>query len=1081
MSAPWVTGGRLWSRVVERHLSAALLRGDREQAAMRVMQQCSRAWSVSSETLGPASGASAVWTQLVQPCADALGWAPGADAMVVVGGVRMRAAPAVLGPARQTLLAMPWGMAHSGLQRAATRLGAERDTPWVGVCNGLTWRWYDVARPFAREHIGFDLGQAAIDARVWQALWLMSQPVRTRRDGRLRDAAWIETLVAASVSEGAGATRTLRDGVASTLADLERVAKGTHDEHLLIVFQWLFLLFAEGRALMPVWHPAHRRSYALTTIARESVPPRQPPLGVHESLVAIGAMGRSGADIAGTRVAALNGPLFEGGLASRDGRTIADHLLGAMLARLTGATGESGSTLIDFAQIGVEHLGSLYERLMAPPKADGGPALLRKRTGAFYTPQLMAELLVERTLDPLVRTASSEEILGLRILDPAMGSGALLASAHGFLVAAVHAAWVREGRGGPLDIPHEERDSLPRRIAEQCLYGVDVNASAVQVARLSLWLLSLAPDRPLTWLDAHMRVGNSLIGVSPATILSRPPHRERASRQASDAQLALFDLEQWHHEASEVGPLLQALAARPTASAADAHDKTRLLDRLRSRETLAAWRTRADAWCGAAMDPQPPTSGVWRAVDDGLRSHGGRCLRPAREVEASAQRWQRAAQAQHCLHWSLEFPDVFEAGRSGFDAVLANPPWEMLRGDLGTGDERAAHRDDLGPLLRFVRRSGLYRDTGGHMNIYQLFLERMLQLLRGGGRIGCLLPGGFLADHGAASLRRHLFDRAALDRVSVFDNRDALFPIHRSMRIVAITGTSGESTEDVLVDEGVALRADARPVESRPAPRLLSRALLRRASGEAEAIPSLRDERELRVLERLLLWPRLGGEWRVGFGRELNATEDRHLWRSGPRPDDAVVVVDGKHVQPFSVRAPDDGPWARPADARRALPDEPWMRWRLAYRDVSSPTNGRSLLCALLPPGIVSTHTVFCLRTRIGLSAQLYLCGMLNSLAADWFVRRYLASHVTTRLISSVPVPRVAAGDARRRKVVRLAARLMRSPDDHGAQIELQVTTARLYGLDPDAVTIVVSDFPRLSPLVRDGLLGAIASTPSTP
>ncbi len=90
---------------------------------------------------------------------------------------------------------------------------------------------------------------------------------------------------------------------------------------------------------------------------------------------------------------------------------------------------------------------------------------------------------------------------------------------------------------------------------------------------------------------------------------------------------------------------------------------------------------------------------------------------------------------------------------------------------------------------------------------------------------------------------------------------------------------------------------------------------------------------------------------------------------------------------------------------------------------MSSPGNTRSLIAALLPPGCVSTHTIFCVRAPPRLATQLYLLGMLNSLVADWFVRRYLGSHVTTQLIGSVPVPRVPASDPRRRRVVRLAAR----------------------------------------------------------
>lgn len=1071
MSAAWVSGGRVWSRVVERQLATAMLHGPSEEAAARAMQRCMRTWRAAGETLGPASGPTAVWEHLVRPCADALGWQPRADTAVSLGGVPMRTAEATLGPVRQLIVAMPWGMAHDGLQRAATRLGASRDTRWIAACNGQSWRWYDAARPYAREHVAIDLVQASIDARVWQALWLLGQPIRSTRSAGAPDMPWLERLVLASTSEGAGAASALRDGVSSVLVMLARQATGDHDAHVMLVFQWLFLLFAESRSLLPVWHPSYRRSYALSSLARESTPPRAAAVGVHESLVAIGRLGREGADFGELAVRALGGPLFSGTIRSRRSRRIADATLGTMLAQLTHGSGPRSGTPIDFAELGVEHLGSLYERLVSPPVATGAPALLRKRTGAFYTPRVLADMLVERTLEPLVRGASSNEILGLRILDPAMGSGALLASALRYLVAAVETAWVREGRGGPLDVSRSERESLPRCIAEQCLYGVDVNARAVDVARLSLWLLSMAPDRPLTWLDAHLRVGNSLVGTSPSTILSRLPGRDRWPRRRSDAQLTLFDLEQWHHEAAEIGPMMEALVAQPTESAAAASEKSLALASLRSRKVLAAWRARADAWCGAAMDVDPPSSGVWRSVDEPLRA-GEANGTDGTHVRTLTARWQAVADAQHCLHWSLEFPEMFENGRHGFDAVIANPPWEMLRGDLGSGADRSAARHDIAPLLRFVRRSGLYREAGGHVNSYQLFLERMLQLVRPAGRLGCLLPGGMLVDHGAAALRRHVLDRASIDHLSIFDNRDALFPIHRSVRIVAMTGTSGSPTEAMLVDDGVLARSGARPDVAACAPRLLPRTLLRQGSGDLEAVPWLRTGEELQLLEHLLSFPRLGGaHWHLRFGRELNATDDRALLRTGPVPDEGLGVVDGKHLQAFSVSPPDTAAWISTADACRALPDQRWRRWRLAYRDVSSATNRRSLIAALLPPACVSTHTLFCLRCRLALPAQLYLCGMLNSLAADWFVRRYLAGHVTTRLIANLPVPKVAATHPLRRRIVRLSARLMRAPDDESAQGDLHAVAATLYALDAPSRAIVASDFPRLPEIVRERFL----------
>ena len=439
---------------------------------------------------------------------------------------------------------------------------------------------------------------------------------------------------------------------------------------------------------------------------------------------------------------------------------------------------------------------------------------------------------------------------------------------------------------------------------------------------------------------------------------------------------------------------------------------------------------------------------------------------------ALANRWQAFARGQRCLHWAMEFPEIFETGRGGFDAVIANPPWEMLRGDLGSGTDRSARRDDLGPLQRFVRRSGLYRDGSGHVNSYQLFLERMMQLVRPGGRLGCLLPGGLLVDHGASSLRRHLLDHAAVDLISVFDNRESHFPIHRSVRIVSITGTSGASTEAVLLDDGVQLRGGGQAAVP-AAPRLLPRALLRRGSGEAEAVPSLRNGDEVGVLERLLAFPRLGGvEWRLGFGRELNATEDRALLRAGRHPPHGLRVVDGKHLQAFAVNPPDEGSWLAPEDASRVLTGERWKHWRLAYRDVSSPTNTRSLIAALLPPGCVSTHTLFCLRTSVGLAAQLYVCGMMNSLVADWFVRRYLGAHVTTRLVASLPVPRLSGSDPRRRAITRLAGRLMRDQDDQQAQGQLQHVAAGIYGLSRAERVVVAADFPRLAAAVRDCMVG---------
>src|SRR6185503_17239157 len=139
----------------------------------------------------------------------------------------------------------------------------------------------------------------------------------------------------------------------------------------------------------------------------------------------------------------------------------------------------------------------------------------------------------------------------------------------------------------------------------------------------------------------------------------------------------------------------------------------------------------------------------------------------------------------------LEFPEAFfdADGRrmpeSGFDAVIGNPPWDMIRADAGSAETRARSRTGMASLLRFVRDAGVYGAlSDGHANRYQLFLERSMALTRPGGRIGMVLPSGLATDHGNRGLRRELLTRCDVDALVGFDNQQAVFPIHRGVRFL---------------------------------------------------------------------------------------------------------------------------------------------------------------------------------------------------------------------------------------------------------------------------------------------------------
>ena len=206
------------------------------------------------------------------------------------------------------------------------------------------------------------------------------------------------------------------------------------------------------------------------------------------------------------------------------------------------ATDRAGRERIAYRDLGVEQLGAVYETLLDyEPRIERGAVSLqrgsgvRKATGTFYTPQPIADYLVRRTLDPLVRDATPDRILQLRIVDPAMGSGAFLVAACRFLAAAYESALIRAGGCHPSDIGEAERVAMRRTIAERVLYGVDLNPMAVQLARLSLWLTTLAADRPLSFLDHRLQVGDSLLGTWLSHLRHAPPTRRRRAQDTATA------------------------------------------------------------------------------------------------------------------------------------------------------------------------------------------------------------------------------------------------------------------------------------------------------------------------------------------------------------------------------------------------------------------------------------------------------------------------------------------------------------------------------------------------------------------
>ncbi|MFJ8861292.1 Eco57I restriction-modification methylase domain-containing protein [Streptomyces sp. NPDC102451] len=393
---------------------------------------------------------------------------------------------------------------------------------------------------------------------------------------------------------------------------------------------------------------------------------------------------------------------------------------------------------------------------------------LRKNTGTHYTPRFLAEDVVRHALEPLVyepgplqtadtaewRLKSPEQILKLKVADIAMGSAAFLVAACRYLGDRLIEAWESEGRtdamtyraGRAVDAvtaADAEQDPVVvearREIIEHCLYGVDINPMAVEMAKLSLWLVSMDPTRPFTFLDDRLVAGDSLLGVHTMEQLQSVHMKPQGQRDilAEQTRELVDELTRERLAITAIkGVDLPALKRK----------RERLEDVNRHSRRL---RLVGDLIAGAALATCASGRVEWYAADGGERV---RDLFPqaawivqqivaegveddsdvVREAQARAEEWLAAelpagGLERRPVHWPLVFPEVFSQG-GGFDAVVGNPPF--LGGQKLTGATGEAYREYMVGYLAAGKR--------GSADLVAYFMLRAHQLLHGCGQTGLI-------------------------------------------------------------------------------------------------------------------------------------------------------------------------------------------------------------------------------------------------------------------------------------------------------------------------------------------------------
>ncbi|WP_068829856.1 Eco57I restriction-modification methylase domain-containing protein [Pseudomonas sp. BMS12] len=381
----------------------------------------------------------------------------------------------------------------------------------------------------------------------------------------------------------------------------------------------------------------------------------------------------------------------------------------------------------------------------------------RRETGTHYTPKSLTEQIVETTLEPVAYIGPAEglpreqwhlksatELLDLKVCDPAMGSGAFLVQVCRWLAERVLEAWaVAEKAGGFIAVEGqvlerldgqevmpanpEERLVIARRlVAERCLYGVDLNPLAVELAKLSIWLVTLAEGRPFGFLDHNLKCGDSLLGVHRLEQLT-----ELSMTPGGKGQQRLFgkNIEQAVHEAVELRQQLREIPIR------DIHDVEAMarLDAC-ARDRLEVPERIADALIGDVF----AAGGNGSAIETSLRSlaiqaeqaiDGNRDAITAIVARAklTLAAYLSTNQARRPFHWPLEYPEVFVRERTGFDAIVGNPPF------LGNRLWKGAMGEKLQWQCQMILGA-----SPGKIDLCIVFHRRAVDLLRGDGSYGLL-------------------------------------------------------------------------------------------------------------------------------------------------------------------------------------------------------------------------------------------------------------------------------------------------------------------------------------------------------
>ena len=1084
---------------------------------------------------------------------------------------------------------------------------------WGVLTNGARWRlYYQGARSVSEQFFEIDLAALLDLPGHNEGLFALTEPERRhglklfilffRREAFLPGAVDSRTLHQRALEEG----RFHQERVAANLSDvvfgrvfpdLARAIAGeapdaplreVRDAALVVLYRLLFILYAEDRDLLPIRDERYD-DYGLRDKVRGDVGRRKDR---GDAFSAIAARYWSAIDDLCRAVEAgdpsIGLPPYDGGLFDRESAPLlsrirlGDWVMADVIDALSFEAGSEGRRYINYRDLSVQQLGSIYERLLEHEIAREGDGegdeivvrpnvFARKGSGSYYTPDELVGLILEETIGPLVRarleafTTETEKLrksrrrlrfrltelkrldpasrlLDLKVCDPAMGSGHFLVGFVDYLADRVIAAMAEaegalEGYVSPLveDIDTvrdtvlrnadaqgwtiqpeqlDDRHVIRRMVLKRCVYGVDKNPMAVELAKVSLWLHTFTVGAPLGFLDHHLRCGDSLFGSWV---------RQGIERAEEGGRLFLQEPLNWAMQATRSMQIVEMLSdaeideAHQSAGVFSAvRQQTAHLDAFLSLVHAFEWLNAKEEddeaalqayFTGAFGDPVDIAMGTDPVAGKAAGSERFAMLfQRARELIARAR---DLTAEERFLNWQVAFPGVWSnwdaaERRGGFDAVIGNPPWDRMKlqqvewfaarrpeiaraqrasdrkrmirelrasGDpLGADFEQANERAESG--LRVARTVGDYPWLSrGDVNLYSLFVERAMGLVGPTGVVGLLTPSGIASDKTAAPFFRSVATGGRLRALYDFENRKVFFPdVHASFKFCVFVADRQRHPYPAHCSfylHGISELADP---ERRFPLTAEDFATVNPNTGTAPIFHTRRDaELTTGIYRRLpVLVDRSAGEevktWSVKYVRMFDMTNDSHRFRTreeleeqegawpirGNRFESAagvwVPLYEGKMVQAFDHRAAEivinPKNVHRPAQTLPSTLDQHhdpewlpipqyWVKsshtssersdadsdintgcveplWWMGFKDVTAPTNIRTVIAAAIPySGVGNTFPVLLADSGHGAFASIaaLVLSNLNATPLDYVARQKVqGQHLNWYIVEQLPV-----------------------------------------------------------------------------